>query len=242
MTIKSIKPYPKVTSKKEQIQEMFNNISKKYDVANTTLSFGIHHYWRNKVVEKLKPYQPELILDLATGTADLSIALSALHPQKIIAADFADNMLKIAHQKILQKKLTPLIDIKKEDGENLSFEDNTFDAITIAFGIRNFEDYSKGLQEIYRTLKPGGVLMILEFTTPKNKIIKVVYNFYFKFILPIIAWLITRDKKAYDYLPSSVKAFPQYEEFCNIILTHQFKECQFIPLTGGIATIYIARK
>lgn len=242
MKLEQVKPYSPEGSRKEQVQRMFNDISAKYDLANTTLSFGIHHYWRKKLVQLLKPYQPKMILDLATGTADLAIALNSLNPHKIIAADFAENMLQIAQNKIQQRCQNSVIEIKKEDGENLSFNDNTFDAITISFGIRNFENYSKGLSEMYRTLKPNGVLMILEFTTPKNRLVKLVYNFYFRWVLPAIAWLITKNKKAYDYLPSSVNVFPQYEEWCNIVLDHQFKTCKYIPLTGGIATIYIATK
>jgi demethylmenaquinone methyltransferase/2-methoxy-6-polyprenyl-1,4-benzoquinol methylase len=240
--IEKVKPYSPDLSKKEQVKEMFNNISQKYDFANTILSFGIHHIWRKKCVNVLKKYQPKIILDLATGTADLAIAFSQLHPEKIIAADFAEKMLQLAGKKIQSKNLSSLIEVKKEDGENLTFNNETFDAVTIAFGIRNFENYKIGLSEMYRVLKPQGILLILEFTMPRNFIMKGLYSFYFKFILPIIAWIITKDKRAYDYLPNSVKAFPQYEEFCSIIKNTGFIECSYIPLTGGIASIYIAKK
>lgn len=240
--IENIKPYQTRSSRKAEVQQMFNNISEKYDLANNVLSLGIHQQWKKKCVKILQSNKPQVILDLATGTADLAILLTSLHPQKIIAADYADRMLQIAQQKIFQKKLHHIIEVKKEDGEQLSFEDNFFDAITISFGIRNFENYQKGLQEMYRVLKPGGVLLILEFTMPKNKIIKALYTFYFKYILPIIAWFITRDKKAYDYLPASVQAFPQYKVFCNIIQQQGFSKCTYIPLSGGIATIYLAEK
>lgn len=240
--IEKVKPYSPDLSKKEQVKEMFNNISQKYDFANTVLSFGIHTFWRKKCVNVLKKHQPKIILDLATGTADLAIALSQLRPEKIIAADFAEKMLQLAEKKIQSKNLSSLIEVKKEDGENLTFNNETFDAVTIAFGIRNFENYKIGLSEMYRVLKPQGILLILEFTMPRNFIMKGLYSFYFKFILPIIAWIITKDKKAYDYLPNSVKAFPQYEEFCSIIKNTGFSECSYIPLTGGIASIYIAKK
>jgi len=240
--IEQVKPYTADGSKKEQVREMFNNISQKYDVTNTILSFGIHYYWRKKCRNILKKYHPQSILDLATGTADLAIDLASLQPQKIIAADYAVKMLDVAQSKIKRKKLQDLIEVKQEDGENLSFNDASFDALTISFGIRNFENYQKGLQEMYRVLKPNGILLILEFTFPKNRLIKWMYQFYFKFILPIIAWIMTGDKKAYDYLPNSVAAFPQYEEFCKIICNAGFLKCSYIPLTGGIATIYLAEK
>ncbi|GIV27608.1 MAG: demethylmenaquinone methyltransferase [Bacteroidia bacterium] len=242
MNIQEVKPYNKEKPKKTQVREMFNNISHKYDVTNSVLSFGIHYYWRKKCIEKLKQFHPKYILDLATGTGDLAIALAQLPAEKIIAADYAEKMLGIAHKKIVAKKLNNIIEIKQEDGENLSFKDAAFDAITISFGIRNFEDYQKGLGEMYRVLKENGVLLILEFTLPKNKLMRGLYNFYFKYILPIIAWILTGDKKAYDYLPDSVASFPQYENFCNIIISKGFRNCDYFPLTGGIATIYLARK
>lgn len=240
--MEDVKPYDKTTSKKEQIYRMFNAISDKYDISNTVLSLGIHHYWKKKCVQILKPYQPKKILDLATGTADIAIQLTRLNPQHIIAADYADNMLSIAQKKINDKKLNHLITVQKEDGENLSFENNTFDAITISFGIRNFENYKKGLAEMHRVLKPGGILLILEFSMPKNIFFKNIYTLYFKIILPLMAWIITGDKKAYDYLPNSVVAFPRYDDFCNIIQQQGFSQCRYIPLTGGIATIYLAKK
>lgn len=240
--IENIKPYQTPSSRKTEVQQMFNNISEKYDLANNVLSLGVHQLWKKKCINILKAYKPNIILDLATGTGDLAILLTQLHPKKIFAADYADKMLQMAQQKILQKKLNHIVEVRKEDGEQLSFEDNFFDAITISFGIRNFENYQKGLQEMYRVLKPGGVLVILEFTMPRNSIIKALYSFYFKYILPIIAWFITRDKKAYDYLPASVQAFPQYEKFCSIIQQQGFSKCTFLPLTGGIATMYIAEK
>lgn len=182
------------------------------------MSFGIHYYCSKKCRNILKKYHPQNILDLATGTADLAIDLASLHPQKIIAADYAVKMLDVAQSKIQRKKLQDLIEVKQEDGENLSFNNASFDALTISFGIRNFENYQKGLQEMYRVLKPNGVLLILEFTFPKNRLVKWMYQFYFKFILPIIAWIMTGDKKAYDYLPNSVAAFPQYEEFSKLFV------------------------
>ncbi len=242
MNIQEVKPYNKEKSKKYQVREMFNNISHKYDLANSVLSFGVHYYWRKKCIEKLKPLQPKYILDLATGTGDLAIALTQLQPEKIIAADYAERMLHIAQKKINARHLNHIIEFKQEDGENLSFADNTFNAVTISFGIRNFENYQKGLEEMYRVLKENGVLLILEFTLPQNKLVRGLYNFYFRFILPIIAWILTGDKKAYDYLPNSVASFPQYRNFCDNIISKGFKSCEYYPLTSGIATIYLARK
>ncbi|MCX7729395.1 MAG: bifunctional demethylmenaquinone methyltransferase/2-methoxy-6-polyprenyl-1,4-benzoquinol methylase UbiE [Bacteroidia bacterium] len=240
--MEEVKPYGKNTSKKEQVQKMFNNISEKYDISNTVLSLGIHYYWKKKCVTLLKPYQPKIILDLATGTADLAIFLAKLNPKKIIAADYAEQMLSIAQKKINKKQLSNTIITQKEDGENLSFADHTFDAITISFGIRNFENYIRGITEMHRVLRPGGVLLILEFTLPKNSFLKKLYEFYFRYLLPIIAWFITKDKKAYAYLPNSVAAFPQYSDFAGIIKQCGFKKCEYYPLTGGIATIYLAEK
>lgn len=242
MNIEQIKPYQNNKSRKEQVREMFNHISGKYDAANTILSIGIHKLWKKKCVSALKKYQPKIILDLATGTADIAIQMVKLNPEKIIAADYADEMLMMASKKIKEKKLEHLITVQKEDGENLSFVNETFDAVTVSFGIRNFENYRQGLSEIYRVLKKGGVLIILEFTLPKNFLLKFIYRIYFKRILPIIAWFITADKKAYDYLPESVQAFPQYEDLCKVIEQQGFSTCQYYALTGGIATLYIAEK
>jgi demethylmenaquinone methyltransferase/2-methoxy-6-polyprenyl-1,4-benzoquinol methylase len=240
--MKEIKPYDNTTPKKQQVYKMFNAISNKYDIANTVLSLSIHNYWKKKCVSVLKEHHPKKILDLATGTADIAIQLAHLKPNQIIAADYADNMLLIAQRKINNKKLNHLITVQKEDGENLSFEDETFDAITISFGIRNFENYQKGIAEMYRVLKSKGILLILEFSMPKNPIFKYIYKFYFKNILPLMAWIITGDKKAYEYLYDSVAAFPQYDNFCNILQQQGFSQCRYIPLTGGIATIYLAQK
>lgn len=240
--MEQVKPYDSAGSKKEQVKKMFNQISVKYNLSNTILSFGVHYIWKKKCIDFLKTYQPKTILDLATGTGDIALFLTQLKPEKIVAADFAENMLSETEKRIKQKKLESILSVRKEDGENLSFEANTFDAVTISFGIRNFENYEKGLSEMYRVLKNDGVLLILEFTMPKNVLFKYVYKFYFKCILPLIAWMIAGDKKSYDYLPNSVAAFPQYDEFCKVILNQGFSECNFFPLTGGIATIYLAKK
>lgn len=240
--MEQVKPYSKNGTKKEQVNVMFNRIAPKYDVANTILSFGIHHYWKKKSINILKKFTPENILDIATGTGDIAILLADLNPEKIVAVDFAENMLEIARKRIQDKQLQHLIYIQKEDGENLSFTDESFDAVTISFGIRNFENYERGINEMHRVLKKNGVLMILEFTLPKNMFLKELYFVYFKWILPIIAWFIAGDRKAYDYLPNSVQAFPQYDDLCKIILRQGFKSCEYHPLTGGIATVYIAQK
>lgn len=237
-----VKPYQSSESKKNQVHEMFNTISTEYDLLNTVLSFGIHHYWRKKCVNLLKPYRPKNILDLASGTGDLAISLVKLNPEKIIASDYAEKMLEIAQQKINHKNLNKIITTQVEDGENLSFPDNMFDAVTISFGIRNFENYQRGIENMYRVLKPGAVLLILEFTNPKSLIMKSVYGFYFKYILPLIARLFTKDKNAYGYLPKSVAAFPQYENFQKILESKGFSNCKYIPLTGGTATIYVGVK
>ena len=221
---------------------MFNNIAWRYDFLNHFLSFGIDRYWRRKTISELKKYNPKLILDVATGTGDLAIAALKLHPVKIYGIDISSDMLNIGRKKIKQRKLNTVIELLESDSENLFFEDNKFDAITVAFGVRNFENLDKGLSEMRRVLKPGSVAVILEFSKPNNKLIRSLYRFYSVKITPRIGKLISKDKAAYDYLHESVEEFASGREFVSILQQVGFNKVQCKPLTFGIVSIYLAEK
>jgi demethylmenaquinone methyltransferase / 2-methoxy-6-polyprenyl-1,4-benzoquinol methylase len=229
-------------SKKVQVARMFNNIAWRYDFLNHFLSFGIDRYWRWKIISELKKYNPKLILDVATGTADQAIAALKLNPVKIYGIDISPDMLAIGKRKLKQKKLNHIIELFEADSENLFFEANKFDAVTVSFGVRNFENLEKGLKEIYRVLKQGGVTAILEFSKPRNRIIQLMYNFYSTKICPGIGRLVSKDKAAYEYLHESVEAFPTGNDFVNILKQSAFSKVKSMPLTFGIVTIYLAEK
>lgn len=236
-------PYKEQTSgKKEQVATMFNNISKKYDFLNHFLSLGIDILWRKKAIKLLKELQPKIILDIATGTGDFAIEALSLNPTKIIGIDISEGMLAVGKEKMKQKGVTHIIDLQLGDSENLSFDDNYFDAYTVGFGVRNFEHLEKGLAEMLRVLKPNGRAIILEFSKPKAFPVKQLYNFYFNHILPTIGNLISKDNAAYTYLPESVNAFPEGDEFVNILNNLGYKNVQAIPLMFGISSIYTATK
>ncbi len=221
---------------------MFNNIAWRYDFLNHFLSFGIDKYWRRRTISELKKYQPKLILDVATGTADLAITALRLNPEKVYGIDISADMLNLGRRKLKKKGLNPIIELLEADSENLFFEDNKFDAITVAFGVRNFENLEKGLKEMLRVLKPGKVAAILEFSKPNNKVIRSLYRFYSTKICPRIGQFISKDKAAYDYLHESVEAFPSGQEFVNILQQAGFNKVQYLPLTFGIVSIYLAEK
>lgn len=236
-------PYKEQTSgKKEQVATMFNNISKKYDFLNHFLSLGIDILWRKKAIKLLKELQPKIILDIATGTGDFAIEALSLNPTKIIGIDISEGMLAVGKEKIKSKGLDNIIELQLGDSENLSFDDNYFDAYTVGFGVRNFEHLEKGLAEMLRVLKPNGRAVILEFSKPKAFPVKQLYNFYFNHILPTIGNLISKDNAAYTYLPESVNAFPEGDEFVNILNKVGYKNVQVIPLMFGISSIYTATK
>ncbi|QOI97300.1 MAG: bifunctional demethylmenaquinone methyltransferase/2-methoxy-6-polyprenyl-1,4-benzoquinol methylase UbiE [Flammeovirgaceae bacterium] len=236
-------PYKEEKStKKEQVARMFDNISHRYDFLNHFLSLGIDNGWRRKAVNLLKPLKPRLILDVATGTGDFAVAALRLNPDKIIGVDISEGMLEIGRKKMQNRGLDKKIDLISGDSENLPFEENKFDAVTVGFGVRNFEDVNRGLAEIRRVLRPGGMLVVLEFSRPKQFPFKQLYNFYFKFILPKLGRLISRDKAAYTYLPESVEAFPDGDDFLTILTNLGYKEPACKPLTLGISSIYTARK
>ena len=200
-------------SKKEQVARMFNNISNRYDFLNHFLSMGIDKGWRKKAIQILKPSAPKILLDVATGTGDFALQAMELKPEKIVGVDISDGMLEVGRKKIAARRLDSIIEMKNGDSENLPFSDNNFDAVTVGFGVRNFENLEKGLSEIYRVMKPGATLVVLEFSRPKRFPFKQIYNFYFKTILPRIGRAVSQDKSAYTYLPESVEAFPDGQNF-----------------------------
>lgn len=229
-------------SKKAQVAKMFNNISQRYDFLNHFLSLGIDKGWRKKAIRILKPYNPKYILDVATGTGDFAIQALELNPEKVIGVDISEGMLEIGRQKINRKNLTSKVELFEGDSENLRFPENKFDAVTVGFGVRNFENLEKGLQEIYRVLKPGAVLVVLEFSRPRKFPFRQIYNFYFKTILPKLGRMISKDRSAYTYLPESVEAFPDGMDFINILNKVGFKKTACKSLTFGISSIYTGQK
>ncbi len=238
-----VKPYKNSDlSKKAQVAQMFDNISEKYDFLNHFLSMGIDVGWRKKVVKIIGEQNPDSILDIATGTGDLAIMMSELNAKKIVGLDLSEGMLTVGKKKIATKKLDNLISMIQGDSENLPFNDNYFDAITVAFGVRNFENLDKGLSEILRVLKPKGKLVVLEFSKPQGYIMKPLYGFYSNYILPLLGKLISEDKSAYTYLPESVAAFPYGHAFDEILKNIGFKAIENQPVSFGIATIYAASK
>lgn len=232
----------KKPGKKDQVRSMFNNIAYRYDFLNHFLSAGIDIQWRKKVRRYLTPFKPLLILDVATGTADLAIELSKLNPQHITGTDIAAGMLDIGKVKIKQKKLDKIIDLQLGDSEALQFADNYFDAVTVAFGVRNYENLHKGLKEMCRVMKPGGHVAILEFSRPGSFPFKQLYNSYFRFVLPGIGKFVSKDKEAYTYLPESVRSFPQDEAFLNEMKKAGYTGVGQKRLTMGIATLYFGTK
>lgn len=240
---KIVKPYGKEnSSKKDEVAEMFDNISKRYDFLNHFLSLGIDKIWRRKAVNELKEVDPKRILDLATGTGDFAIASLRLKPQEIVGMDISEGMLEVGRQKMKKRKFDDIITMKYGDSENLPFEDNYFDALTVGFGVRNYENLNKGLSEMLRVVRPGGKIVILEFSKPKRFPIKQYYAFHSKYIIPFFGKRISKDEKAYAYLPESVAAFPEGMAFENILKELGYKSVKSRLVSGGIATIYSGLK
>lgn len=238
-----VKPYNSNADKKQEVSEMFNKIAYKYDFLNRLLSLGVDQSWRKAAVNYLKEDAPKLILDVATGTGDLAIQLAqTLKPQKIYGVDIAVDMLKIGEEKIKDKHLEQIIELREGDSEDLKFQDNYFDAITVAFGVRNYENLEKGLTEMCRVLKPKGKVVILEFTKPHVFPFKQLYHFYFKYVLPLVGKITSKDQRAYTYLYESVMAFPEREDFTDIMQRVGFVNNKYKPLTLGICSIYLGEK
>lgn len=239
----SIKPYNREeTSKKEEVSEMFNNISAEYDFLNHFMSMGIDAIWRRKAINILKRYEPKKIIDLAAGTGDFSLAATRLHPDRIIGVDISDGMLEMGRKKIKKKKKDHIITLVNGDSENLQFEDNEFDALTVGFGVRNYENLEKGLAEMLRVLKPGGKAIILEFSKPKKFPFKQFFDFYLKVMIPFFGKIFSKDSRAYVYLPESMRIFPEGEDFLAILEKVGYNEVRATPVSGGIATIYEGMK
>lgn len=238
-----VKPYPgQEGSKKQQVATMFNNISARYDLLNRVLSLGIDIIWRKKAIQLLKADQPKHILDLATGTADFAIEALSLNPDKIVGVDISAGMLDMGRIKLKNKGLEDKIELVLGDSERLPFSNNSFDAATVAFGVRNFENLDKGLGDIHRVLRPGAKLVVLEFSRPAKFPVKQFYNFYFRFILPVIGRVVSKDQTAYTYLPESVQAFPEGSAFLNHMQTAGFEKLKEKRLTFGICSIYVGEK
>ena len=238
-----IKPFSETGSKKEQVSEMFDDIAPRYDFMNRFLSAGIDRGWRRKAIELFRKDRPGKILDVATGTADMAImAARMLQPKQIIGIDISEKMLEIGRKKIEQQSLGTNIALHSGDAETISFPDNSFDGVMVAFGVRNFEHLEKGLQEIFRVLKPGGQLVVLEFSKPGIPGVRQLYNLYMGILAPRMAGLFKQNKKAYHYLNESAKAFPDRQQFVDVLNKSGFSGTLFKPLSLGICCIYSGRK
>jgi len=239
----SVVPYKdKDGSKREQVAEMFDNISPKYDLLNHLLSGGVDIYWRKRAIKLLRKQQPKVILDIASGTGDFAIEALSLRPEKIIGVDISEGMLAVGREKIKKLGKQDIITLQSGDSENLSFQNNYFDAVIVSFGVRNFQNLLAGLTEMNRVMKSDGTCVVVEFSKPRSFPFKQFYNFYFKYILPLIGKTVSKDSSAYTYLPESVQAFPDGEAFLEIFKKAGFKNTKCIPLTFGICTIYTGQK
>lgn len=238
-----IKPYSDEGTKASQVEAMFDNIAPTYDKLNHHLSWDIDRYWRNKAIRMMASAKPQTILDIATGTGDFAIlAAQKLRPQSVTGADISEGMMAIGREKVRERGLQDVITFKKEDCTHLSFPDNTFDAVTAAFGIRNFQDLEQGLREMQRVLKPGGLFCVLELTTPVSFPMRQLFHIYSHTFLPLYGRLISKDQSAYTYLTKTIEAFPQGETMMQILRKAGFSKTTFRRLTFGICTMYIAYK
>jgi demethylmenaquinone methyltransferase / 2-methoxy-6-polyprenyl-1,4-benzoquinol methylase len=230
-------------SKKEQVADMFDNIAFRYDFLNRFLSAGIDIRWRKEALRQLKDINPKKILDVATGTADVAImATTVLKPENIIGIDISDGMLDLGRKKIAKLGLEQLIQLQNGDSETINFLDNTFDAVTVAFGVRNFEHLEKGMAEILRVLKPGGKLVVLEFSKPKAPVVKQFYNVYMKVVAPMMGKLFSKNRNAYKYLDESIKKFPEGKNFTQILDNLGYRNTYCKPQSAGICSIYCGEK
>lgn len=238
-----VKPYEKDNSKKEQVTNMFDNIASKYDLLNGVLTLGIDKSWRKKAVAELNSNDHQKILDVATGTADIAIEINKqISPKEIIGLDISSEMINYGNKKLKKQSLDNVISLEVGDSENMRFRDGYFDATTVSFGVRNFGNLEKGLSEMYRVTRNGGKVVILEFSKPTMFPFKQGYNFYFKYILPTIGKMTSKDPKAYKYLYESVQAFPDYDNFADILRKVGFRSVVWTSLTLGICTIYTGSK
>jgi demethylmenaquinone methyltransferase/2-methoxy-6-polyprenyl-1,4-benzoquinol methylase len=240
--MKPVTPYNNNESKKEQVAQMFDNIAFRYDFLNSLLSLGIHKGWRKKCIQLIAHKKPKQILDVATGTGDFAIAAIKINPENIIGIDISEGMMKFGREKIKKLQLDKIITLKYGDAETCDLPDNSIDAITVGFGVRNFENLEKGLSNMLRILKPGGQLCVLEFSSPRKFPIKQFYKFHFKYITPSLGKLFSKDTRAYTYLPESIKVFPDNERFTEILEKVGYKNTSFSSVGLGLAAIYLAEK
>ncbi|MFZ9754701.1 MAG: bifunctional demethylmenaquinone methyltransferase/2-methoxy-6-polyprenyl-1,4-benzoquinol methylase UbiE [Bacteroidia bacterium] len=239
----TVKPDPRSeSSKKQQVEEMFDAISPRYDFLNHALSLGIDYSWRTKVRKCVAATGAKKVMDVATGTGDLALELMKIEGLQVTGVDISAGMLEVGKVKIRQKGFAERITMQQADAEHLPFEDHTFDAITVSFGVRNFGDLKQGLSDMRRVLKPGGQLFVLEFSQPKSRWFSALYWFYFKYILPVLGRLLSRSVNAYTYLPASVKAFPEGKEFASIAQEVGYSNVTYTPITMGICTLYECSK
>ncbi len=238
-----MKPYNRTEPKKTQVRTMFDRIAPRYDLLNHLLSLGIDRRWRSRVIGELRSSDPHHILDVATGTGDLAIALGRMSPQVCVTGvDLSEEMVAVGRRKVDERGLAGRVSLSTGDAEALAFDDGTFDAATVAFGVRNFSDIPKGLSEMTRTLRKGGTLAVLEFSRPDSKIFGTLFRFYFHRVLPVVGGWISKDRAAYSYLPSSVDEFPAPERFLGMMADAGLDSCRAVPLTFGVAYIYIGIK
>ena len=239
----TVKPYNQEQTKKEQVRDMFDNIAPRYDLLNHTLSLNVDRLWRRRVVRIVRRCRPQRVLDLATGTGDLAIATArALPGVRVLGVDLSDRMLEAARAKVAARGLDGRIVLEQGDGERLALADGAVDAATVAFGVRNFGDLEAGLRELARVVKPGGTAVVLEFSRPRNRLFRALYEFYSYRILPRIGGLVSHDRRAYEYLPASVGEFPAPEEFVRLMERAGFRSCRARSQSFGIAQIYIGTR
>ena len=238
-----IKPYEGNAHKREQVEQLFDNIAPTYDALNHTLSFGFDRAWRRKAVRTLMAYNPATVLDIATGTGDFALAVARkLKLRHVMAVDISEGMMRVGREKATREGLHDVVRFQKEDCSHLSFADNSFDAVTVTFGVRNFENLDACLREIYRVLNKEGHLILLELSYPHKKLWRVLFNIYSKVVMPVVGRLISGDNSAYTYLPETMAAFPQGEVMREILLKNGFSQARFRRLTMGICTLYVAEK
>lgn len=240
--MKNYPPIGEASGKKQQVEAMFDNIAPRYDLLNRVLSFGIDQRWRKQAVRMLRETQPRRILDVATGTADLALQALTLDPEEVVGVDISEEMLKVGREKIAALGLSGRVTLRRGDAEKLPFSDAQFDAVLVAFGVRNFEDLERGLAEIRRVLRPGGLLVVLEFSQPHRFPIKQLYAWYSRHVLPRIGRTVSKDEGAYRYLPDSVAAFPSGEAFLTRMRQVGYADLKWKPLTFGIASLYRGRR
>ena len=241
--VEQVNPYNGDQRKNEQVRKMFNEIAPKYDKLNGALSLGIDDYWRSDAIRELRRYHPRHILDIATGTGDFALlAEKILHPEKISAVDISEGMMAVGREKVAAKGLEHVINFEQQDCASLTFADESFDAVTIAFGVRNFEDIDKSFREVQRVLRPGGIFLFLELTTPERNPMRLLYNSYTKHVMPLLSGIFHTERKAYEYLPESIAAFPQGREMMLILKKNGFRNIRLRRYTMGVATLYMAEK